>query len=325
MALRIVITESTDYNPAAIERYREIGDVRLEDCSRADLLDLAAHTDVLVVRIRHRLDAEVMDASPCLRCIVTPTTGLNHIDTEEAARRGVAVLSLRGETDFLRTIPATAEHTWGLLLALQRRIPWAAASVGGGEWGRDAFRGRDLHGRTLGIMGLGRIGRLVAGYGIAFGMRVVAYDIDPTRTMSSVESISREALLETSDVISLHVPLVPETVGLIGARDFARMKPGALLINTSRGEVLEEPALLDALVNGWLGGAALDVLAGERGDDGTWLNENALASYAGTHDDLLITPHIGGATLESMHATEMFMACKLGAFFDPRADRQEVE
>ncbi len=308
----ILIAESDGYDPEAVALYRSLGTVAVEPTgTRAGLLAALKDCTILVVRLRHRLDREAMDHAPNLRAIVTPTTGLNHLDLDEANRRGILVLSLRGETDFLRTIPATAELTWGLILALIRRIPQAAASVREGCWDRDAFRGRDMDGRVLGIVGMGRIGFKVAGYGLAFGMKVQATDPAPLSLLPGVTMCSLAELLREADIVSLHVPLMPSTTGMIGPAEFAQMKRGACLVNTSRGEVIDETAFARALEDGVLAGAAVDVLGGERGDDPSWLQRHPLAIYARTHDNLIITPHIGGATSESMAATEVYMARQL--------------
>ncbi|MCX6360317.1 MAG: hydroxyacid dehydrogenase [Armatimonadetes bacterium] len=311
--LRIVVAESDGFSPAAAERLRGLGDVAFADADRAGLAALVRDADVLWVRLRHRIDADLLAAAPRLRAIVSPTTGLNHIDLDEAARRGVAVLSLRGETEFLRTVRATAEHTVGLLLALVRRIPGAARHVSAGGWNRDAFRGGELYGKTAAVVGYGRLGRIVAGYLAAFGMRVAA--VDPNVEAADVDPGTRlcalgEALAE-ADVVTLHVNLDATTTGLFGAERFAAMRAGALLVNTARGELLDEAALLSALEQGRLAGAALDVLADERSDG---MGGRPLVEYARTHDNLIITPHIGGATRESMAKTEAFMAGRLAEF-----------
>src|SRR3954466_10466810 len=156
-AERIVVTESSGFSPAAARMLAELGSVRMLDIhDRAELLSLTAEATVLWIRLRHRIDTEVLDAGPNLRCIVTPTTGLNHIDAEAAAARGTTILSLRGETDFLKDVRATAEHTLALMLGLLRRLPSAAAHTALGGWDRDSFRGRELYGKTIGIVGYGR-------------------------------------------------------------------------------------------------------------------------------------------------------------------------
>ena len=309
MNWRILNAEPENYSPQALEILQGAGQVRLAALSRAELLAALAEVDALIVRLAFQVDEQVFDAAPHLRAVVSATTGLDHIDLAAAERHGVQVLSLRGEVEFLRSIPATAELTWGLLLALTRNIPAAFSSVLAGEWQRDRFKGHDLAGRRLGILGLGRIGCIVARYGLAFGMRVIAYDPHPLAWVEGVErAVRMEDLLDAAEVLSIHVPLNPDTVGLVGAEQLNRLPAGALLINTSRGDVVDEQALLAALQSGRLAGAALDVLSNERGAErGT----SALVNYARSHANLLLTPHIGGTTYESMAATEIFMAHKL--------------
>jgi D-3-phosphoglycerate dehydrogenase len=255
----------------------------------------------------------MIDAGCHLKAIVTATTGLDHIDVCYARSKGIAILSLRGETDFLRTVSATAEHTWALLLALLRRIPHAFAAVQRGEWHRDAWRGHELDGKRLGLVGLGRVGQKVARYGLTFGMDVAAYDPYAVEWVEGVECFPELAeLLGRSDVLSLHVPLNNETTGLLGTHELAMLPTGSVLINTSRGAVVDEAALVQALQNKNLAGAALDVITHEREPDGHRLSP--LLAYACTYTNLIITPHIAGATHESMAKTEVFMARKLAAF-----------
>ncbi len=306
---RILNAEPENYSPQALEVLCRAGTVEMKALDRAGLLAAVGDIDALIVRLKFQIDEEVFTAAPRLKALVSATTGLDHIDLDCAARRGVKVLSLKGETEFLRSIPATAELTWGLLLALIRRIPAAFGSVLEGRWERDDFKGRDLAGKRLGILGLGRIGSMVARYGLAFGMRVMAYDPHPERWVDGVErKESMAELLMESDVFSIHVPLNPETRQLIGKSELDLLPPGALLINTARGDILDEQALLEALKDGRLAGAALDVLSNERSDA---LARSPLIEYARQHSNLILTPHIGGATYESMAATEMFMAKKL--------------
>lgn len=312
MTWRILNAEPENYSPQALEILQGVGQVRQAALSRAELLSALAEVDALIVRLAFQVDEEVFAAAPHLRVVVSATTGLDHIDLAAAERHGVRVLSLRGEVDFLRSIPATAELTWGLLLALTRNIPAAFNSVLDGEWQRDRFKGHDLKSKRLGILGLGRIGHMVARYGLAFGMQVYAFDPQPLTWVDGVERVfSMNHLLTQVNVLSIHVPLNPSTTGLIGMEELMLLPPGALLINTSRGDILDESALLQALESGILAGAALDVLSNER--SGT-LTVSPLVEYARTHSNLLITPHIGGATYESMAITEIFMAQKLREF-----------
>ena len=314
--LRILNAESRSYSEKARQILSTIGEVEECDLDRSALIDRLPSIDVLIVRLRTQIDQEVLDAGRRLRAIVTATTGLDHIDLVAAGQRRIEVLSLRGETAFLRSVPATAEHTWGLLLSLVRKIPASFASVCRGEWERDRFRGRDLRGRKLGIVGLGRIGDIVARYGDAFGMEVHAFD--PFR-VDWPTAVTRHgtlrSLLGITDVVSLHVPLNEDTRALIGPEEFSWLAPQAILVNTSRGEVVDTAAMVEALKSCRLAGAALDVLPEERGCHALRAEVLRLARE---HSNLIVTPHIGGATVESMAMTEVFMAEKLVRHFSRR-------
>jgi len=315
--IRILNLEPDHYSDSARQILRSLGELDERYLSRAELLDCLSEYDVLIARLGHQIDREVLDAGVQLKAVISATTGLDHIDIEYAKQKRIAVLSLRGETQFLRTIRATAEHTWALLLALVRRLPWAFQSVLISNWDRDAFRGHDLCGKRLGIVGLGRLGQIVAEYAAAFGMQVYVYDISRREGIADVTICeSLEELLRQSDVLTLHVPLNSETVNLIGSEEFKLLPPGAVLVNTSRGRVVDESALLHALKSGQLAGAALDVIVAEQIRMNAKADQDKLLAYANTHDNLLITPHIGGATVESMAATEVFMANKLVRFLE---------
>ena len=309
-ALKILISESGGFSTVAAAQLRQAGELILADLDHQALLASLRDIDVLWVRLRHRIDAEVLANAPRLKIIVTATTGLNHIDLEEAVRRGIQVLSLRGESAFLQDVRGTAEHTVALTLALLRRLPQAVAHVLDGEWNRDLFKGHELYQKTVGIIGYGRLGRVVARYLKGFDTHVLVSDrnIDIVPVEGGAELVSLTRLLQESDLVTLHVDLNSETRTFFGAAQFAVMKHGACLINTSRGEVIEESALLQALQSGRLGGAALDVLCNERSDG---MEDHPLVAYAREHDNLIITPHIGGCTFESMEKTEVFLAQKL--------------
>jgi D-3-phosphoglycerate dehydrogenase len=311
--VNILNAEPLGYSAEARSMLAELGKVVEKEMSRSQLLQELSEFDVLIVRLANQIDREIIDAGRRLRAIVTATTGLDHIDIAYARERGIAVLSLRGETDFLKTVRATAEHTWALLLCLLRKIVPASMAASQGHWDRDEFRGYELYGKRLGIVGLGRLGEKVARYGQGFGMEVAAFDPYIQDWMDGVRRATNlSELLRNSDILSLHVPLTDETVGLIGAAELAALPPGATILNTSRGQIIDEKALIEALESEHLAGAALDVVSGERE------NQNRVTSpllnYARRYNNLLITPHIGGATHESMAKTEVFMAYKLIKF-----------
>ena len=307
--MKILLAESSDFNPRALELLRTLGAVRQEDLSGVALCGAVGDCDVLWVRLRNYIGAEVMDAAPRLKWIVSPTTGLNHIDLKAAEKRGIRILSLRGQTDFLKEIRATAELSIGLMLALLRRIPAAAWDVREGGWNRDRFQGRELHGQDVGLVGLGRLGHLVAGYLLAFGSRVRACDSRPeVFDLPGVERVSLEELLATSRLVSLHASYAPRNERFFDAACFERMPRGSWFVNTARGELVDETALLAALKSGHLAGAAVDVLAAESSLN---LSEHPLVAFARADDRLILTPHIGGCTRESMEQTEWFMAQQL--------------
>jgi len=315
--IRILNIEPLGYSPVARSLLKQMAEVVEKEVSRAELLKELGDYDVLIVRLGHHINRDVIRAGQCLKAIVTATTGLDHIDVEHAQLHGIAVLSLQGEDQFLRDVSATAEHTWALLLGLHRWIVPAFMAVRRSEWNRDAFRGHELKGKRLGIVGLGRIGKKVARYGQAFEMDVAAHDPFTDEWLPNVAWKSTlPDLLETSDVLTLHIPLNSGTKGIIGARELTMLPQGSVLINTSRGELVDELELVETLESNHLAGAALDVIRGER--DGEGLAESPLLAYARTHDNLLITPHIGGATHESMAKTEVFMVQKLKRFLIER-------
>jgi len=308
--MRILVAEKSSFSLQGLESLGEIAPVEALDLTQAQLVQKVQDYEILVVRLGLKVDRPVLMAGKALRVVGTPTTGLDHIDLQAAQERGVAVLSLKGERLFLGQVYATAEHTFALLLCLVRHIPAAFEAVKRYEWRRDLYRGSELSDKALGIVGCGRLGSMVARYGAAFGMRVLVYDPYLARIPDGAVACSTLAeLLAECDVISIHVPLNPQTEGMLAAEQLSLLRPGAVLINTARGAVLDEMALLHALESGRLAGAAVDVICNEQtiGQGAT----NPLIEYARIHDNLIITPHIGGATQESIEKADLFIANKI--------------
>tara|TARA_Y100000588_G_C14266772_1_gene930292 strand:- start:480 stop:1436 length:957 start_codon:yes stop_codon:yes gene_type:complete len=314
--VKILNIEPENYSDKAGAILRTVGLYKAVSSDREELLKLIPEYEVLITRLGFQIDREVFNAASRLKVVASATTGLDHFDLECANELGIEVISLKGMIDFLRTIPATAEHTWALLMSLMRRIPWAYDSVRQGEWIRDNYRGRDLRGKRLGILGLGRVGEKVASYGLAFGMEIMAYD--PYRVdvwppgVQEIKDLKK--LMSQTDILSIHVPLNDQTQNLVGKQHLELLPDGAVVINTSRGRVMDESALVSALLAGTISGAAIDVLYEERVEN-TRLTQCTL-EYARSHHNLLITPHIAGATVESMHATEEFIATKIRDWID---------
>jgi D-3-phosphoglycerate dehydrogenase / 2-oxoglutarate reductase len=284
---------------------------------------LTAVPQVLVVRLGVTLDSKLLTQFPELKNIASVTTGLDHIDLEYCARNSIDVVSLQGETEFLKSIHATAEHTVCLMLCLYRNVVAAATSVKNGEWNREKFFGMELAGKTIGIVGYGRLGQSVARIVIGFGANIVAVEVDQKikDANSEVTFLSLRRLAEEADIITLHVPLTKSTDKLISADLLSCMKESVVIVNTSRGKVIDEVALLDALESGRIRGAAVDVLADEiMGIDST----NPLIRYSQANSDLLITPHIGGSTAESMRSTARYIAQRLADKISEQAHRGSI-
>jgi D-3-phosphoglycerate dehydrogenase len=308
--ISILNLEPKDYSSEARSLIGSIGKIYDGPFTRDELIQEIPKFDALIVRLSHQIDKEIIDSAKCLKVISTATTGINHIDVDYAKNKGINVLSLKNETDFLNNVYATAEHTWALILSLIRKIPEAHQSVLQGDWNRDAFKGRELHGATLGIVGLGRIGKKIAKYAHTFGMKVIAHTINSTNKYEHIQIVKTlDLLLKRSDIITVHVPLESNTYKMFKREQFFKMKKGSLFINTSRGEVIDENALIEAIKQKHLRGAALDVVH----EEGKLIQNgfSEVVEFAKNEENFIITPHIGGATFESMEKTEIFMAKKL--------------
>jgi D-3-phosphoglycerate dehydrogenase len=243
---------------------------------------------------------------PDLRFVASGTTGLDHLPLDYCKAHNIAVLSLQGDTEFLRSVYATAEHTVALMLSLLRHIPQAHNDVCAGRWDREAWQGSELHGKRVAVIGYGRVGKQVTKLTEAFGAHLYPYDPEVLKHQNASQTL--EARLRTCDILTLHVPLNDSTHNLIGEAQLRLMKPCSVLINTSRGAVVDEAALLKALREGWIAGAALDVLVGEP------LVNRELVAYAREHDNLIITPHLAGNTSESRLKTQLRLVSKIRDF-----------
>lgn len=273
------------------------------DWDKIDKISNFKQVEVLIVRLSRRVDAVILDKFPDLKVLVTATTGLDHVDLLGVKERGIKLCSLFGHDDFLSTIPSTAEHTWALLLALVRRIPAADTHVAEGNWVRDKFRGHQLKGKTIGIIGLGRTGQKVAHYADAFEMKVIYYD--PYVDLPGYEKKKDiRTLLGESDIVSIHVHLNESTEHLINRNNLKHCRDGLFMINTSRGRIWDEVSVAQALTKGKIRGLATDVLETELDD----IKASALWQLKRGGYNIIITPHIGGATLDAMRLCEEYLA-----------------
>ncbi len=268
---------------------------------------------IIVARLGYNLSDEFLGQFPNLNYIVSPTTGLNHIDSAYCRSKGIEIISLKGESVFLDSIHSTSEHTLGLIFTLVRNIiPSALSVLNDRAWDRDRFVGRELSSLTLGVIGAGRIGRHVIEYGHLFRMNVLV--CDPLKKKEDlnrlgVDVCSKSRLLSESDIVTIHVDYRSENKNMFTFQEFGLMKQGSFFVNTSRGELVAEQDLIAALESGHLAGAALDVLADEHQMNHFF--EKPIFEYAMQNRNLIITPHIGGCTLDAMQKTELFVAEKL--------------
>lgn len=262
---------------------------------------------VVIAPLGYLWGKEKIDLAPALKVIASNTTGVPHIDVDYAVRRGIRVISLKNETGFLESITPTAEMTWALILGIVRRVPWSFWGVCSGDWERRNFGGRTMLSKmVLGVVGLGRLGKMVARTARSFGMRVLYYDPFVTVDWEGLhKSVSLDDLVSQSDIVTVHIPMEPQNAALFDRARFAHFKDGAYFINTSRGEIVNSDDLRMALVSGKLAGAAIDVLDGEFAPGfKNHVGKHPLVEHAKTHDNLLITPHIGGSTVDAWRLTE---------------------
>jgi len=231
---RILIAEPVDFSPKAVAMLEVAADVVLAPTDRGGIVAALRDYDVFWFRLAHRIDRALLAGPLRCRILATPVTGLDHIDLEACAERGIRVVSLRGEYEFLEQVRGTAELTVALALGLLRHIPAAAQHARAGHWNRDLFRGRELFGHTVGLVGVGRLGKIVAGYFRAFGCEVLGYDPRsdfPHEAATRVDTL--EELLSRADIVSVHVNYTPATRHLIGSRQLAAMRPEVSNLNES--------------------------------------------------------------------------------------------
>src|SRR5689334_2712227 len=277
---RILVTETiAEEGLAALRAVAQV-DVKT-NLDKAGLLEALPHYDALIVRSATKVTAEVLQAGTKLRVVGRAGTGVDNIDVEAATQRGILVVNAPAANSV-----AAAELTIGFIMALARRLPRAHASLQSGKWERSAFLGFEVRGKTLGLVGLGRIGTEVARRARGLEMNVLAYDpvVSTDRAAQlGVTLATLDEVLAQSDFVSLHVPLIDATRNLINAERLAQMRPTAYLINAARGGIVDEAALADALERHVIGGAALDVFE----------QEPPVGSPLLGHANLIATPHLG--------------------------------
>ncbi len=311
--LKILNTIGKKYARPAKAILESCGEVDYAILSEREIRAKIADYDVLVIGLKPSIGREALSRAEKLKIIATATTGLDHIDEDYADSKGIKILSLKGETEFLNQVTGTAELAFGLMLDLMRNISASNDSVKHGRWSREEFIGHNLIDKTLGIVGFGRLWRMMAKFARGFSMKAIAFDPYVAGRVFKKLRVKRAGLsflLKNSDIISLHLPLNHETENLFTSREFNQMKKSSYLINTSRGKVVNESDLLKSLKQKKIAGYATDVLTGEMDFNGN-SRHHPLVEYSRVNKNLIITPHIGGATYESREATDILIAKKI--------------
>lgn len=302
--MQIGILEGDAFSERALASLSAWGVVQIFDGTRLD--NFLADKEVVFTRLGYRFDETLLSQAPLLRFLCSPTTGHTHLDEEVLRRRGVTLISLRGESAFLERIRATPEHTLGLVIALLRNYRYAFLDKLNPAWERERYRGEEIFGNKIGIVGMGRVGKVLARYFLVMGAEVGYYDPLPSATHPDCRRhADLECLIASSKIVLLSASYVSGQPPLFGMGEIGWLR-GKYFVNTARGELVDEDALFAAIRRNELAGVATDVIAGENGGHRIyeWL---AVAEER----NVIVTPHIGGATFDSMRATEEFIVAKL--------------
>ncbi len=314
MKFKILNSIGEQFSREAKQILALIGDVTYRNLSQEQLLTTISEYDIIVCGLNNTFTKEILVSASKLKIIATATTGTDHIDCRVAEELGIRVMSLRNENKFLDKITGTAELALGLMIFSVRNIPAAYNSVLNGEWKREIFIGHNLSSMTLGILGLGRLGKMMARYGKALGMNIIYYDPNVIARNKEFRKVLFDDLVRKSDVLSIHVHLSPITEYMINGKILKKMKSNSIIINTSRGKIVDEDAIIHAINNNIISGYATDVLDGEIGFRADDCRSHPLVKYAKSNNRVIILPHIGGMTFESRMETDIFISNKLAKF-----------
>ena len=283
---KVLISDSlAEQGVTVLEQASGIEVINRPGCSPDELLQLISDVDALAIRSGTKVTADVLAAAPNLRIVGRAGIGVDNVDIPVATERGVVVVNTPEGNNI-----TTAEHAIALMVSLARHIPQATASLKAGKWEKKAFQGMELYNRTLGVLGAGNIGRFVVSRAKGLGMKVIVHDPYLTQEAAArleVERVELDEMMSRADVVTVHVPKTKETTGILGTAEFAKAKPGLIVINAARGGIIDEEALLAALESGQVGSAGLDVFVEEPpGADHPLVN----------HPRVICTPHLGAST-----------------------------
>lgn len=315
--MKILHLESENYPKQAMDMLSKIGDIDCIKCkSNIDLVSILELHDynIIILSIGSFFDSKCFQLQKKLNFLVSPTTGLNHIDLISAKKNNVKIISLKGDYDFLSNIKSTAEHTWALLLSLIKKVNLASNLTKSGIWDRDRVLPNDeLDNKNLGIIGFGRLAKIISRYAEAFNMKVLAYDIDDEKFGLDYLKYKKSlnSVLSNSNYLLLMISYTESNINFMNSDKFSKMKNKSYFINTSRGEMVNEHDLLENLRSGNLKGAALDVLHNDSNWSQNIEGSHDLIKYANNNNNLIITPHIGGYGIDSIKNTRIYIIKKL--------------
>lgn len=294
----------------AFEYLSEVSDINYVTISgQYELQKSLSECDVFWFRLNHKLTDEVLKTAKC-KFILCAVTGLDHIDLEACKKNNITVISLKNEQEFLKEVRATVEHSFGLMLSLIRQNKVAFKHSEEYKWNRNLFQGEELYRKNIGILGFGRLGKIMADYAAAFGMKVFYFDKIEDRNTSFTRCNSINELISKVDFLSIHITFDSSTHFIVNENVLKSIQQKLYIINTSRGGVVNEDDIIKYLKLGKIKGYATDVLYKEPD-----IQENNLIAYAKEHTNVIITPHIGGFTKESIAKTEIFIARKFIKIF----------
>jgi D-3-phosphoglycerate dehydrogenase / 2-oxoglutarate reductase len=316
--IKLLVTAPMHFLPSIQTRYKNLFDIDFIYPSQySEIKKIIGKYHALIPDpgAKYRIDNDLLIEANKLQLIVTPSTGTDHIDLDYCNINKIIVKSLKGTGSVIDDIHASAEFSFLLLLSMIKKFVPSVDAAKAGKWREieDRFRGIELSGKTVGLIGLGRIGKKMARYCNSFGARVIAVDPVGLQGVENVEIVnSQEELLRNSDIVCLHIHLTEDNYDYFGDKEFQQMKDGAFFLNTSRGGLLNEKSLIKALETKKITAAALDVIKGEQNSN---LKDHQLIKYARLNDNLIISPHIAGLTVDSQGKAAEFAFKQVKSFF----------
>jgi D-3-phosphoglycerate dehydrogenase len=308
LTINILSTLDLSAASAEIKLIQKICNLKFSINSRNQTLKLIQDVHIYISSVAIKVDREFLKHAKNLKFIFSPSTGTDHIDLGELKKKKIKLITIAKDYSLLKQFTSTSELSFALLLSLIRNLNSAYEDVKKGNWGREKYAGNQLYKKTLGIIGYGRLGRISAQIAKGFNMNIIVNDIKKKK--GNIKFVSLNNLLKLSDFIFIHVHLNKNTLNLINKNNIKFMKRNSILINTSRGKIINEKDLLDALKNKKIRAAGLDVI------DGEWLDrekllKHPLIRYMKNNNNLLIVPHIGGASVESINGARIFIMKKI--------------